>query len=706
MGTPSKNQLIGATAACAAALLLVGLWTQARLGDRLLPHSFCITASAPLLWLHLVSDAMIALAYLLIPWSMLYVVRRRPDIPLGWVAWLFGAFIVACGATHAMEVWTLYVPVYWYSGVLKAFTAAVSLGTAWMLYQLTPVALALPSSQQMRAANAALEREVAMRRAAEAQLARAKADLEVALQHATARAQRDAAVLDRFFEMAPVGLAVLDGETRFVRVNPALPEATGRQPRDYVDRLFSEVPDMPAEAVAAVQGIARDRQARLRVVVSRRDERDGQQRHWLKSYFPIELPGGTFLIGNVVEDVTHQRRVEEQLAGALQAAQEASRAKDEFLAKVSHELRSPLQVALSSTEVLKRVPNLPDTVTKLADRLAHAVRMQARMINDLLDLSRILSGKMEIVSEVVDPAQPLTRVIELASANARSHGVTIRSDGVRLGDAWVYADPARLEQVYTNLIENAVRFSPAGAGIVISTDADAAAWRCTVRDYGMGMTAEELQRAFEPFAQGRRQPEAGKGLGLGLAIVRSLVHALGGEVRARSDGAGQGCEFTVSFKTQAAPDFQSSQWPSEPVNLQGLRILYVEDEQDVAMAMSEGLRHLGALVETAGSHHEAMDKLERISVDVLVTDLHLGSGPSGLDVMRGVRSIPRHAQVQMIAVSAFGRREDLAATSAAGATAHLVKPLAARQVAQTIQQLRAGHGAAGSAPASSPKMED
>ena len=144
----------------------------------MLPHAFCIQGSPPLLWLHVISDALITLAYLVIPLALLYFLHKRPDIDFGWMGLLFGAFIVACGATHAMGIWTLWDPVYWYAGAIKAIAALASLGTAWVLVRLLPAALALPSAAQLRGMNADLEREVAGRQIAEEELRQAKAELE------------------------------------------------------------------------------------------------------------------------------------------------------------------------------------------------------------------------------------------------------------------------------------------------------------------------------------------------------------------------------------------------------------------------------------------------------------------------------------------------------------------------------------------------
>jgi signal transduction histidine kinase len=186
----SRPRLITATVMTIALLSGIAIWAQSTFGRNLLPHAFCITGSEPLLVLHVVGDSLIAFSYLLIPWALLNFFSRRQDVPFGWITWLFGAFILACGATHAVEVWTLWSPVYWYAGVLKAFTAAVSLGTAWVLYVITPQLLAIPSVSSLREANGKLQIEVQARREAEHALSQTKAELEVLLAERSRQAEQ------------------------------------------------------------------------------------------------------------------------------------------------------------------------------------------------------------------------------------------------------------------------------------------------------------------------------------------------------------------------------------------------------------------------------------------------------------------------------------------------------------------------------------
>lgn len=684
---PSTTQLALFTAATAAILLGAALWTQARLGDRLLPHAFCISASQPLLLLHLVSDGLIAFAYLLIPWAILNFVRKREDVPFGWVAWVFGAFIVACGITHAMQMWTLYYPVYWYSGVAKAFTAAVSLGTAWLLYRLTPQLLAVPSTRQLTEANNALQQEIANRRQVEHELQQAKAELEVLLGRTTEQHRATAAVLDRFFEMAPMGLGLLDGERRFVRVNPALPQITGRALPDYVGQRVEELPGMPRAVIDAVADVASTGTMRQNVEAAGVGPA-GQDKSVLCSFFPIRWENARPMVGVILQDITYQRKVERQLLQALEQAQQANRARDEFLAKVSHELRSPLQIAVSSAEVLKRMGELSPQARKFVDRVGQAVASQARMINDLLDLSRILSGKMHITLEAVDPMLPLVRMLDHWKSVASERGVRLSLEGLDAGEVIVQADPMRLEQVYANLIDNAVRFSPPDTAVVLSSERVGGHWRLRVRDAGPGLTADELRQIFEPFAQAGNQPRSGKGLGLGLAIVGSLMDAFAGRVWAESPGPGHGSTFCIEMQiVQSAGEAPASIQAAPPTPaVRGLRVLYVEDEPDVAHAMGAGLRELGVEVDVCLSYGDAAQRLQVGDYDVVVTDLNLGGGAGGQELARLAKSL--HRRAAWIAVSAFGTQRDLAGTAGEGFAEHLVKPVSVADVAEAIRNAR------------------
>ncbi len=668
-------------------LALGGLagWAQAQLGAQLLPHAFCITGSQPLLWLHLLSDAAISVAYLVIPLALWQVARRRRDIPFGWIGLLFAAFIVSCGITHGMEVWTLYQPVYWYSGIVKAFTAVASLGTAAVLIRLLPQVLALPSSAQLRQANEALQREVATRRQVEAELRAAQSELQALVGRTARQAQEAAAVLDRFFEAAPLGMVVFDEDLRFVRINRRLAEMNGLPAADHAGRRLQDVLHHVDPQVAQLVRSVRDGgDARENVELSHVG-RDGRPVHRLASYFPIARQGQPPLVGGTVQDITRQREVEQERAEALEAAEQANHTKDRFLAQVSHELRSPLQVAVSSAEVLRRIPGMPEQARTFVERLAQSTRLQSRLISDLLDVSRILSGKLHIAPELLDPVAPLLARLDLWREQAAARGIVVDASGIEAGRARIEADPARLEQVYANLLDNAIRFSADGGRITLAASVlPGGRWRLAVQDEGAGLGPEEIVRIFQPFAQGSARAHGHKGLGLGLAIVQNLVQAFGGTLWVRSPGRGQGSTFFVELPlaTGAAMARPAATEPPS-VRLDGVALLYVEDEPTVGAAMQAGLQEAGARVTLAADHAGARAALRAGGHDLLVTDLDLGAGPGGVELLLGLRA--DGSGLPAIAVSAFGSSQDRARTRAAGFAAHLVKPVDVQAVARAVR---------------------
>jgi CheY-like chemotaxis protein len=316
--------------------------------------------------------------------------------------------------------------------------------------------------------------------------------------------------------------------------------------------------------------------------------------------------------------------------------------------------------------------------------------MQARMISDLLDVSRILSGKLHVANEIVDPALPLLRVLEHWTSVAQGRQIELDASALQPGQALVEADPARLEQVYANLLDNAIRFSPPGSRVEVGASVGKGSrWRLFVRDRGVGLASEAIQDIFQPFAQGDAQPANGKGLGLGLAIVKALVEAFGGRVWAESQGVGRGATFFVELPIDLDATAPSSffQEHEEAPRLDGLRVLYVEDESQVASAMQDALGQLGATVSVANSYEQALAQLKARHVDVLVSDLNLGGRRGGTDVLLAMRAMARHAAVPAVAVSAYGTPDDRRQTQAAGFTEHLVKPVDSLAVAKAIRRV-------------------
>jgi PAS domain S-box-containing protein len=382
----------------------------------------------------------------------------------------------------------------------------------------------------------------------------------------------------------------------------------------------------------------------------------------------------------VVTDLTEQKRNEE-LKRAWAAAEAANAAKDQFLATLSHELRTPLTPVLAMLSSLESRERLPADLRDEIAMMRRNIELEARLIDDLLDLTRISRGKLELQRQEVDPRQVLEHAIQTScgeeAAAGRRKVVMELADGHRL-----WADAPRLTQVFWNLLNNAVKFTPLGGTISVRSWTDAHGWLTVeVSDTGIGIDPDFLSRIFDAFEQG--EPAVARrfgGLGLGLAISKTIVELHGGSLSAHSDGTGRGAAFRVSLPLTPVP--QGAVVPAgEPRSLEDdfprrLCILLVEDHADTAAAMSELLRQLGHEVAVADSVAAALAVAGHIQsggegIDLVISDLGLPDG-SGLDLMR---DLSRRYGLKGIALSGYGMEEDLRRSREAGFEKHLTKPI-------------------------------
>jgi PAS domain S-box-containing protein len=397
--------------------------------------------------------------------------------------------------------------------------------------------------------------------------------------------------------------------------------------------------------------------------------------------------------------VIERRKLEEErtvLLGreraARQDAEEANRAKDEFLATVSHELRTPLNAILGWSSILRR-KDVPEDIERALTVIERNARAQARLIEDLLDMSRILSGKLRLEVRPTDVALAIADAIEAVRLAADAKGIALES---RVDDevGTILADPDRLQQIVWNLLSNAVKFTPKGGHVSLSASRDPSRVTIVVQDDGKGMPPELLPGVFEPF----RQADASAtrrfaGLGLGLSIVRQLVQAHGGSIRAESGGEGRGATFTVELPVRAPAltregGERSVERERVPVRLDGLRVLLVEDEPDALDLIRESLAGFGAHVETATSAEEGFEKLRATRPDVLVSDIGM-PGEDGLSLMRRVRSLPttHGGRTQALALTAYASEDDALRAFAAGFQLHVSKPVDPDELGAAIARL-------------------
>ncbi len=409
-------------------------------------------------------------------------------------------------------------------------------------------------------------------------------------------------------------------------------------------------------------------------------------------------------------DVHDQKLAAEQYERLLRseqhlrrAAQEANRAKDEFLAVLSHELRTPLSVILNSVRLVRGgVPAVKQA--EILDRIERNAQLQARLVSDILDVSRIVAGKLQVESRPVDLAATAKTAVEELRPAALAKGVLLSFEASE--PAWVRGDPARLVQVVRNVVDNAVKFTPAARRVEVSLRADAEQVEVVVRDEGAGIAPEFLPRLFRRFTQADASTtRAHGGLGLGLSIVRELLDRMGGKSFARSDGPGLGSTFTIRLprlvEGEASPP-NGPEEPAVPAPLTGIRVLAVDDEPDTRQTLAEMLLACGATVSTAGSAQEALHALRLGVPDAIVSDLAM-PGMDGYELLRRIRAEGGAAsRVPAVALTAYASLEHQERALAAGFDAFLTKPADVARLSNAIAALCRDRLLAGSGGGSSP----
>jgi PAS domain S-box-containing protein len=406
---------------------------------------------------------------------------------------------------------------------------------------------------------------------------------------------------------------------------------------------------------------------------------DGSVREWF---------GVTFDISAEKELEEERLILLERERHAREQAEIANRTKDEFLATVSHELRNPLNAILGWAKLLLQ-RNLPPDVQKHLSTIERNARAQARLIEDVLDISRIMSGNLSLDLREASVAQAIADAVESARPQADAKGVALVAN-VEPG-AEVKADQLRLQQVVSNLLSNAVKFTPRGGTVTVEASIVGARLRVVVRDTGEGIEPALLALIFEPF----RQADASTtrrhgGLGLGLAIVKELVQAHAGTVHAESEGRGKGATFVVEIPTRPSlrPPVESPVATKALLRLQGTRVLVVDDEPDAVEIVTELLGSVGAVVEGASSAEEVLRKLPQFHPEVLVSDIGM-PGMDGYALIRSVRALEaaQGGRTPALALTAYTRREDEEKSLAVGFQAHLGKPVDAERLVATVARL-------------------
>lgn len=392
----------------------------------------------------------------------------------------------------------------------------------------------------------------------------------------------------------------------------------------------------------------------------------------------------------IVRDVTTTYEAQQLLRQAKEEAERSNELKDQFLAVLSHELRSPLSAISGWADILDKRAAGDELLGKAALVIRRNAQLQARMINDLLDMSAVVAGKLVLQRETLDIAALTAETLlsHVHVAQARNIALACEASGT----LWVSGDAQRLTQVISNLVGNALKFSAEGARVIVTTRLDEEGMvTLSVQDSGRGISAEFLPHVFDRLRQedGSRTRKAG-GLGLGLAIARAIVELHGGHIGAHSDGPDHGARFDVRLPVAPPPPTQPATPSLEPAEgaaprLDGVRVLLVDDEDDAREVGLAALRELGADVTAAGGATEALGLLASQRFDVLVSDIGMPE-QDGLSLVRAVRREPATAALPAVALTAFAMLPDRQAGLAAGFQRYVDKPIDIRRLSTAIRE--------------------
>lgn len=398
-------------------------------------------------------------------------------------------------------------------------------------------------------------------------------------------------------------------------------------------------------------------------------------------------------VSNRIQLEVERKQLLEREQAARASAERYSRSKDDFVAVLSHELRNPLSaIMLNVHQLLRKSP--PTEFARNLDAIKRNASTQARIISDILDVSRINSGKLTLEREWVEPAALISSSLDSLKAGIEAKklllSVELHTEGLK-----ALLDPARFQQIFWNILTNAAKFSHEGGALAVNLTIQNGHLLLTVRDHGKGIETSFLERIFEKFTQAANPgSRSSGGLGLGLSIVKHLVDLHAGEIAVYSAGLGLGTLVSVKLPLgNVAEDDQpkyESAWADlegGTEELRGTRILLVEDDDEAANLLVLILQERGAIVAMASDFDAAVDSLQAVGADVLVSDIGL-PGKDGYALMRHVRGAQASfSNVPAIALTAFGREADRQAAVAAGFDVHLAKPLQPQKLLVAIKSL-------------------
>ena len=491
------------------------------------------------------------------------------------------------------------------------------------------------------------------------------------------------AKLRAIFGLSPTILCITglaDGRIR--EVNDTFLQTTGYTREEILGRTVTELglwldPDQREQGMRSLRAGTpiRNVEARFRM-------KNGEERVTILAADVVMVEGQACIL-SALTDITAQKRAEEALRESREETESlvaslraADRAKDSFLAMLGHELRNPLGTITNAVAVLDKVAG-NDTTRNLVAVIGRQAGHLARLVDDLLDMARLSSGKIELRPETVDLHEMAEQCLEARAHTGRSreHSLELRGEAV-----CVNGDPARLAQVLDNLVDNAFKYTPPGGSVVVTTSPNGDHAVLRVCDSGMGMAPELVPHVFDLFTQAPQTLERSHGgLGLGLALVKRLVELHGGSVSASSAGAGKGSEITIVLPVAIGETQRSAAAPRTAdvrasAKAAGRRVLVVEDSADARVGVQLLLEQSGHVVETAVDGPDGLAKLAQFHPDIALIDVGL-PGMDGYELARAARSRPEMRDIRLVAITGYGQAKDRQKALDAGFDLHLAKPV-------------------------------
>ncbi|MFN7927103.1 MAG: ATP-binding protein [Blastocatellia bacterium] len=511
-----------------------------------------------------------------------------------------------------------------------------------------------------------------------------------ALERRQAQLQRLTSLLA---ENAPVAIAQLTPDLHYSMTNPIyanlMTAQVGEAARQLVGKsLTAHLWQTEAKAREAFSLLQHGLPVKLPAQQSRA-QATGKITYWDWTLWPVKDEAGAtesvLLLGS---EVTERIQAEQKLESARSELEKSNHAKDLFLATLSHELRTPLTPILGWARIMQDYNDDVSVAAQGLQAIERNARLQAQLVDDLLDLSRITMGKVELVCVPIDLNDIVRRALETVQYRLTSQNLQLRLE-LASEHLLINGDPTRLEQIAWNLLSNAVKFTPPGGSIMVRTRLVANECQLEVIDSGIGIEPDILPQLFQPFKQGDSSiTRRHGGLGIGLAIAHSLVQMHKGKITAASAGADQGAQFQVSFPLYplAALKQMESDKPVYALRLDGLRVLIVEDAEDTRELLGIILRSYGCDVDLAESVPMAWEKVTAQKPDIVVSDIGLPDA-DGYEFARQLRRKPGYEQLPMIALTGYAMDADRQRAYESGFTRHLPKPIDPEYLLRIMSEL-------------------